>query len=393
MSSPRPPTLDSQRCVQCFRPVELCHCHVIPTIDNQTEIVILQHRRERFHAFNTARMVRQSLLRCQLLTNHLDALADQFESLELSDRVGLLYPGVDSQLLTELDPKDFPDQLVVLDGTWHHAKSLMHAIRKLERLPTYRLAPASPSRYRIRREPNDQAISTVEATVAALKVLEPCTSNLDELLHAFDQMIDNQINRRDEFNWRSVSKRATSGVSNVPRALVGDLSNVVVAYGELDQGGVSLQQDKQRKPVYWVAERLSTGEVFRCAIASSSIQDESFLDCLRLSPCDFEEAVSIDQFRLQWQAFLHRGDEVAVYHPSTANLMRKIDPALTPSMILKSVKLEQNQGRGTLDDVVRSLGIETLPHGDSRACERLACAVGFVRYLNHLCNEHHRDSQ
>src|SRR5262249_38636030 len=45
--------LQKSRCYGCFRPQNDCFCAEIPTIDNKTHVLILQHMRERFHPFNT----------------------------------------------------------------------------------------------------------------------------------------------------------------------------------------------------------------------------------------------------------------------------------------------------------------------------------------------------
>ena len=63
----------------------------------------------------------------------------------------------------------------------------------LRDLPRYRLNPLNPSRYRIREEPNRQSLSTLEATVAALEILEPRTVGTQQLLRAFDRMVESQL--------------------------------------------------------------------------------------------------------------------------------------------------------------------------------------------------------
>src|SRR5947208_695592 len=133
------------RCYDCFRPKEACFCASIPSIDNQTEVLILQHRRERFHPFNTARIVNKSLRNCHLLIDHLSNLAAR---LHLKSRAGLLYPGPSARLISELPGEQRPEQLVIIDGTWHHTKTMVREIPALRLLPRYRLAPTSPSRYR-----------------------------------------------------------------------------------------------------------------------------------------------------------------------------------------------------------------------------------------------------
>ena len=377
----------SRRCIRCCRPAELCFCASIPDIDNRTDVLIVQHRRERFHAFNSARIVHQSLNRCRLLADHTPRLAGRFASTPLSDRAALLYPGDDASLLTELHPDQYPDQLIVLDGTWNHAKTLMRDLPRIQSLPRYRLAPSSPSRYRIRREPSEQSLSTLEATVAALRVLEPTTAGLDRLLAAFSRMIDDQI-ERSQSSWRR-NRRRRRGATNVPRSFSGDLSNIVVAYGEQERGGQANdhKEDSNRLPIYWVAERLGSGETFRCAIETRSTQDDEFLACLRLGREDFRDAVSIETFRQRWKAFVRPSDMVAMYHQSTAKLLREIDAEFAPSSLLKSVKIDRNCRGGTLDDVVRALGIETNVVGQSRADRRLANAIALVRYFHTLCEQ------
>lgn len=178
------------RCYACFRPKDLCFCSSIPRIDNRTEVLILQHWRERFHPFNTARIVQRALLKSQLLADHTPNLEKQ---LHLQPRAGLLYPGPSAWLVSDLAPEQHPAQLVILDGTWNQAKTLLRDLPALQALPRYRLAPTAPSRYRIRREPNISSLSTIEAAVAALRILEPETVGFDQLLRAFDTMIEVQL--------------------------------------------------------------------------------------------------------------------------------------------------------------------------------------------------------
>jgi DTW domain-containing protein YfiP len=180
------------RCYGCFRPAAQCICGAIPRIENRTDVLILQHRRERFHRFNTARIVHRALRHSQLLIDRVPGIARR---LELKPGAGLLYPSPAARLISEVPPEERPRQLVIVDGTWHQAKTLVRDIPALQRLPQYRLDPAAPSRFRIRREPHASALSTVEATVAALRVLEPETAGLDGLLAAFEAMVEAQLAR------------------------------------------------------------------------------------------------------------------------------------------------------------------------------------------------------
>src|SRR5687768_101608 len=118
------------RCFECFRPKQECFCASIPRIWNKTDVFILQHRREQFHRFNTARIARKALHNSQLLADYTDKLSRR---LELKPRAGLLSPGATATLISEVPVDERPDQLVVVDGTWHQAKTLIREIPLLQR--------------------------------------------------------------------------------------------------------------------------------------------------------------------------------------------------------------------------------------------------------------------
>jgi len=267
------------RCYDCFRPREACFCASIPTIDNQTNVLILQHRRERFHPFNTARIVRKALRNSQLVADHTSNLAKR---LRLKPGAGLLYPGPTALLISDLACEQRPEQLVVLDGTWHHAKTLFREIPALQSLPRYRLAPTAPSRYRIRREPSATALSTVEAAVAALRILEPETGGLDQLLRAFDSMVEDQLAHPGSQNGERFRARRRRTFKNIPLALAGSLENIVVAYGESAVGERGCKRTAG-PPISWVAQRLGSGETFACTLVPPGPLDDVFLGHLAVT--------------------------------------------------------------------------------------------------------------
>ena len=181
-------------CYECFKPASECVCATVPRIDCRTGVHILQHPRERRHPLGTARIVGLSLARATV-----DVCDDQlsskygFFSRGVPSRTGLLYPHALAQPLEEVPSEERPQHLIVLDGTWPHARSLYRHNPWLAALPHYSLSPTSPSRYRIRRQPAPHCISTLEAVVAALAAIEPDLEGLEALLATFDAMIDRQI--------------------------------------------------------------------------------------------------------------------------------------------------------------------------------------------------------
>ena len=371
----------TSRCFNCLRPTEFCFCASIPAIDNQTAVLILQHRRERFHPFNTARIVHKALRNSHLLADHTSSLATR---LRLQPRAGLLFPGPTARLMTDLPSEQRPEQLVILDGTWHHAKTLVREIPALQSLPRYRLAPTSPSRYRIRREPNITSLSTVEAAVAALRILEPQTGGFDQLLKAFDKMVEDQLAHPGSANGQRFKNRRTRTLKNIPLALLGDLENIVVAYGESPMGERGCKRTKG-PPISWVAQRLGTGEMFSCILTPPRPVADLFLKHLMLTRQDFAAAVSLEEARLRWEQFRRPSDVVTVFHPNTARLLSYLEDDRDSGLVLKSVNLAMNLAHATLEGSLSSTSIPSATaHPLGRASQRLANTVEYVRQLNAL---------
>ncbi len=358
-----------QRCYGCFRPKRDCFCAAIPTIANRTEVLILQHIRERFHPFNTARMVHRALRNSTLLVDHTEHLAAR---LHFKPRAALLYPEGGAELISDLPLDQRPEQLVILDGTWHHAKTFVRDIAALRKLPRYRLAPAEPGRYRIRREPTAASLSTVEATVAALRVLEPETRGFHQLIEVFDSMIERQLAHPKADYGLRCHKSPSRTFSNMPLALLRNTDNVVVAYGET----TPRQRDGQqapRPPVYWVAERLGTGERFACAIQSATPLSAALLKHFELTRRDCAAAVSLDVVRASWASFLRPHDVLAVYNQGVADLLAQLGAGVARCVVLKSIALHPHRRHGTLEDLMRAEGLVQRRRQASRPRGQAAC--------------------
>ena len=178
-------------CYQCFKPQVACICASIEPVANQTGIIILQHPRERFHAVGSVRIAQLALAKIHVepCTPWADGSALRAH---LPEQTALLYPAAGACELTTLPIEERPRHLLMLDGTWFHAKKIYDAHQWLRDLPQVSLTPSQPSRYRVRREPKACYLATVEAIVCALRILEPQTRGLDGLLRSFAAMVDQQ---------------------------------------------------------------------------------------------------------------------------------------------------------------------------------------------------------
>ena len=178
-------------CPRCQRPEAHCLCPLIPSLDSRTRVLVLQHPSEVNHALNTARLAALGLTNAELIVGEvfadLPALLNQ-----PGYQARLLFPGEDTQTLQGYGADDQPLLLVVPDGTWRKARKLLHLNPLLATLPRVSLAQGGVSRYRLRKAPGPGALSTVEAIVQALQVLEAPIS-FEPLLKPFEALIEGQI--------------------------------------------------------------------------------------------------------------------------------------------------------------------------------------------------------
>ncbi|WP_312936754.1 DTW domain-containing protein [Pseudomonas sp.] len=181
------------RCERCVRPLTHCLCALIPRLDCRHRVLLLQHPSESTHALNTARLAALGLANVQLAVG--EVFAELQSWLATSDyRPVLLFPGEGALPLDTLaaDDSGTPLLLVVPDATWRKARKLLYLNPVLDRLPKVTLRGGGVSRYRVRKAPAAEALSTIEAVAQGLNELEG-SDRFDALLRPFEALIEGQI--------------------------------------------------------------------------------------------------------------------------------------------------------------------------------------------------------
>ena len=179
-------------CYRCWRARMLCLCRHVKVVQNRVEVLFLQHPNERKMPVNTARLAHLSLAKSRLVHGvSFDQDRTVLDLLSRREKVGILFPSPKARELRDA-PEDL-ETLVILDGTWREAKKMLYLSPILHEFPHYAFVPDAPSNYRIRKEPEEDFISSIEATVAALRILERDPGKYSELLELFDRMVDRQI--------------------------------------------------------------------------------------------------------------------------------------------------------------------------------------------------------
>jgi DTW domain-containing protein YfiP len=353
-------------------------------VDNQTPLLIVQHPRERFHPFNTARLLGLGLQRVRIEVDHGGRLRRP-GSLQFREGAALLYPGPGARSLEDLPAHERPRELVMIDGTWHHAHTLLRDTPDLQALPRVKLDSGALSRYRIRKEPRAECLSTVEAAVQALQQLEPGTPGLTELLNAFEAIIDRQIGfLKPGFNTRHPKRARPRELRKFPRALLDPSDNLVVAYGESVPANSSGQASSQA--LHWVAQRVASGECFDCVIEPPTALSATLLDKhlrhMQLSTQDVSQALPSAEFAARWRSFVRPHDVVIVYNQSTLDLLAVERLSPQRHVVLKAMYFNLERSYGSLDQIIQFEGLQAPASAvRGRASQRLGNALTLVRFL------------
>ncbi|CAJ1395235.1 unnamed protein product [Effrenium voratum] len=185
-------------CEGCQRPVKLCLCECLPPepVQTRTRIVVLVHPKEMRRKLGTLPLLRLCLK--NLVIHEGDCFPEPEEDPELhaalleEHQPMFLCPGPDAVELSEV-----PDSksLILIDGTWRQAKSMVSRSEWLrQHVPRGVIRPQGYSGYRFRKQPEQGCLSTLEAVAEALLALEgPRGPELkDMLLAPFARMVEMQ---------------------------------------------------------------------------------------------------------------------------------------------------------------------------------------------------------
>lgn len=359
-------------CYVCDKPELTCLCARVPRVENRTPILILQHKHESRHPLGTVRIADLGLENCRVQVVSGGEKSDSEPPSWLPPSTGLIYPGASARDLASVPAEERPRALLMLDGTWHQARALFRDHAWLKTLPRYSLTPSEPSRYRIRREPSARHVSTIEAIVQCLEILEPELPGTRGLIRAFDGLIDDQIRASHERQRVPRARNARPrAVRQLPRALVEGFERLVMVYGEAARP----EHDPLAQPelVHWTALRLRDGSSFDCAVRpATGIPSEARRGHLGLTLSALEAGVELAELGRRWLAFAEPGDVFAAWNVRTLTLFGRCTGVALDGVGLKSVHGRLRGLDGDLDQILARE--RALPLTD-----RLEAALGQVR--------------
>ena len=124
----------------------VCYCALLQRLTTRTHVLVLQHPRERRVGIGTARMA-QLALPNSVLRVGIDFASDPVVTATLAGAAPsyLLFPGPEARDVRELTALAQPITLVVVDGTWSQARTLVRVNPALAALPRIAFTPRKRS--------------------------------------------------------------------------------------------------------------------------------------------------------------------------------------------------------------------------------------------------------
>lgn len=148
-------------CWQCVRPESHCHCKLVSPFSASNNMIILQHPRERKRYYSTSKLITKWLNNCKLLSG-IEFPKEEILNLFPNTNLSVLFPSESSAPANTFEFSK-AKTTIVIDGTWSEAKKIYRLNPWLTELPHISISPTHRSRYRIRKQPKAECLSTIEA--------------------------------------------------------------------------------------------------------------------------------------------------------------------------------------------------------------------------------------
>jgi len=369
--------------------MSVCYCAALPRIDTATRVVILQHPRERDMPIGTARMASLCLTTAELHVGIRWA-----DSVPLARALHdparppiLLYPGPGARDILREPPRG-PVTLVVVDGTWSQAKTVVRDNPVLQALPRYAFATPEPSQYRIRREPRAEYVSTIEALMHVLGVLEGEPARFRRLLDPLHAMVDAQLAcqaRAPRPRVRQPRAPRAPGY-RIPPVISQRFADLLCVVGEANawpyRAGVASPPEEL---VHWVAHRVATGETFDMVTAPQRPLSPSTPFHSELPEHELRRGAPRPELFAQFARFVRPADLPCAWGHYGPDLMLASGGSLPDGRPEGRLDLRAearrlvNRKLGSLEAYAATIGPTPVPLTAGRAGRRLAMLVQIVR--------------
>ncbi|WP_286235492.1 tRNA-uridine aminocarboxypropyltransferase [Thalassotalea sediminis] len=182
-------------CQRCQKPQVSCICQLFVAVDNDIDVIVLQHPSEVKQNKGSVTLLKESLSHCTVIQGEVFSDNAMYQALvtDLSAETALLYPSDKAVLANELTMISAQEattkvqikRLILLDGTWKKAYRMYMSNPALHDLNHLTLPDDIECMYEARSTKKKGALSTLEAACHALSQLEYNAIKYQPLLHSF----------------------------------------------------------------------------------------------------------------------------------------------------------------------------------------------------------------
>ena len=190
-----------EKCYKCYRPKSSCMCPYIESFSTNTQFIILMHPKEfKKTKNNTGRFTHLALKNSKLFigddfTNH-----KEINNIIATTNSFVLYPSKNAINLST-DSLSVQDNISIflIDSTWSCSVSLLKKSPNISSLPHVSFASTKLSEYKIKEQPKEYCLSTIESTLCVLELLNEHNvenikqNSLDNFLNPFHEMVNYQL--------------------------------------------------------------------------------------------------------------------------------------------------------------------------------------------------------
>ena len=193
-----------EKCYECYRPKKSCMCEYIEKIETNTRFIIIMHPKEfKKTKNNTGRFTHQSLPNSKIYIG-IDFNNDAEINSIINDKNNscyVLYPGDDSIKLNHqtIQKENKKNVIFIIDSTWPCSNKILAVSKNISALPKVSFVHDKSSAYKIKTQPNEYCLSTMESTLCILELLNKHTIenipqvSLDKFLKPFEKMVEYQV--------------------------------------------------------------------------------------------------------------------------------------------------------------------------------------------------------
>jgi DTW domain-containing protein YfiP len=180
-------------------------CEYINPIDTHTKFIILMHPKEFQKTKNgTGRFTHLNLSNSEIFVG-IDFSKHQYINNLINDKTNncyVLYPHKNSINLNtqNIKQKNKNNIIFIIDSTWPCSKKILAVSSNINSLPKISFSHTKASNFKIKTQPNEYCLSTIESTLCVLELLN--THNCEDIkkeqfekfLLPFEKMVEYQIN-------------------------------------------------------------------------------------------------------------------------------------------------------------------------------------------------------